>query len=75
MIIYYWLMEYDNVGSDDFLNMQNGDQLVDRHNNIKYYAKVVNLDKVPFSSYNTQTASFSAQGEGVFEVSVNVSKK
>jgi hypothetical protein len=75
MIIYYWLMEYDNVGSDDFLNMQNGDQLVDRHNNIKYYAKVVNLDKVPFNNYNTQTASFTAQGEGVFEVTVNVSKK
>lgn len=76
MIIYYWLMEYDNIGSDDFLHMQNSYQLTDRHNNIKYYVKEVRLDEVPVTGgFKSISAGFTAQGEGVFEVGIEVSKK
>ncbi len=77
MIIYYWLMEYDNIGSDDFLHMQNSYQLpYSRNKNEKYYVTEVQLDEVPTSySGTSKTANFTASGEGVFEVNTNISKK
>ena len=76
MIIYYWLMEYDNIGSDDFLYMQNSYQLTDKHNNIKYYVTEVRIDDIPPSASGvTKTANFTAQGEGNFQVETNISTK
>lgn len=77
IIIYYWLMEYDNIGGDDFLYMQNSYQLpYSRNKNEKYYVTEVRLNDVPFSySGVSKTANFTAQGEGNFQVETTISKK
>ncbi len=76
LIIFYWLMEYDAIGGDDFLHMQNGYQLTYNNNNTKYYVAEIRLDDVSATgSYSPKTASFTAAGEGVFEITTNVSKK
>lgn len=77
MIIYYWLMEYDNIGSDDFLSMQNSYQLPDRHNkNEKYFVTEVRLEEVPPSAGGVKKiANFTAKGEGNFQVDTNISVK
>lgn len=37
LVIYYWMMEYDNIGGDDFLSMRDGRTRKYKRNNMDYY--------------------------------------
>lgn len=71
LIIYYWLMEYNTVGSDDFLSMRGGAQKVYNRNHDRYYVSEIYLDNIPSEPVETQ---FTADGEGVFTLQATVSK-
>ena len=73
--IFYWLKDYDNIGNDDYLFMQNGYTQKPSRDNNEHFVKEIHLEEL--TEKNTAqgiSTSFTAQGEGVFIVNSMVTK-
>lgn len=74
--IFYWLMEYNTVGANDYLHMQNGyTQKPSRDNNSHYVSEVMVSDISSNFGGNTIKSDFTASGEGIFTVRTTLTKK
>lgn len=73
--VFYWLMEYDNIGSNDYLHLQGGKQQKASREKDMNYCIEFKLDDVPNDYKGLEKESnFTAQGEGVFTILTNVKK-
>lgn len=74
--IFYWLYDYNTVGGDNYLFMQQGKQQRPARDNNLHFVSEVWLDKVsPGLNPNYISSDFTAKGEGVFNVIVDITKE
>lgn len=74
--IFYWLYDYNTVGGDNYLFMQQGSQQRPSRDNNLHFVSEVWLDKVSSGlNSNYVIGDFTAKGEGVFTVTVNITKE
>lgn len=73
--VFYWLMEYNAVGSNDYLHMQNGyTQKPARDNNAHYVSEIMVADIQGNFGGKTVQSDFTADGEGIFTIRIVLNK-